>query len=506
MERPVFISYKNKKSGETSSVEFKYDALGRRIHEKLSSGFENAFLYDGCGNEILIKTAVRGNGTAEFNGLYSAVNEGEDFASVSDYSNSESVRTGVFDKSNSVTRDGNNFPLVRDYEPEKKEISYDNRTCVYLNLSGSPSVVLYPKDSDFYNSLELITSDFRGNSRVVFGADSDCSSLMEYDTWGNVIQKGKNLNFSGSTGNNFSGLLFYNLSNRDYSPEMKSFISMDPAKDGSNWFAYCACDPVNYRDSNGLEKTCMTELEKFDYAYAVLCYAYEFSILDYNTYGNSYFIPESFDCADVSYTMDCFASMYAGLENNIGKSGAFMTAFLSGNINAAAKVICSSDFFNENNTSFIKTSAGYDRNALRKYRSEVSKGDLTNVSSYISEMRNKADTLRILSNPNFISPGTVLVFRKSDTPAENDSGNWVGHTLTVVARVFNDRGDVTGFSYIEGHTNGGKTRIGFINVSPDSKVPDFDGKPHNIDSWFGAFVGTFEKSGNSSRIGGGCGK
>ena len=44
----------------------------------------------------------------------------------------------------------------------------------------------------------------------------------------------------------------YYLHNRYYDPEVGRFISMDPAMDGTNWYAYCGCDAVNYVDPEGL--------------------------------------------------------------------------------------------------------------------------------------------------------------------------------------------------------------------------------------------------------------
>ena len=41
------------------------------------------------------------------------------------------------------------------------------------------------------------------------------------------------------------------LRNRYYDPSLRRFISVDPAKDGINWYAYCGNNPVNYWDPTG---------------------------------------------------------------------------------------------------------------------------------------------------------------------------------------------------------------------------------------------------------------
>jgi RHS repeat-associated protein len=45
----------------------------------------------------------------------------------------------------------------------------------------------------------------------------------------------------------------YNYGYRDYVPEVARFTTLDPIRDGRNWFAYVNNDPVNYVDLWGLE-------------------------------------------------------------------------------------------------------------------------------------------------------------------------------------------------------------------------------------------------------------
>ena len=44
----------------------------------------------------------------------------------------------------------------------------------------------------------------------------------------------------------------YNYGYRDYKPTAARFTTVDPIRDGSNWFAYVNNDPVNYLDLWGL--------------------------------------------------------------------------------------------------------------------------------------------------------------------------------------------------------------------------------------------------------------
>ena len=45
----------------------------------------------------------------------------------------------------------------------------------------------------------------------------------------------------------------YDYGFRDYSPEIARFTTVDPIRDGRNWYSYVVNDPVNYVDLWGLE-------------------------------------------------------------------------------------------------------------------------------------------------------------------------------------------------------------------------------------------------------------
>jgi RHS repeat-associated protein len=51
----------------------------------------------------------------------------------------------------------------------------------------------------------------------------------------------------------------YNYGYRDYKPEAARFMTVDPIRDGNNWFAYVNNDPVNWRDPWGLNASDVLE-------------------------------------------------------------------------------------------------------------------------------------------------------------------------------------------------------------------------------------------------------
>ena len=97
------------------------------------------------------------------------------------------------------------------------------------------------------------------------GADGHVSGSVDYDIFGEpVTETGVFASASGGSGgissivfayvgkpyDSVTGLSDYGF--RDYAPTLARFTTVDPIRDGSNWYAYCNSDPVNYVDAWGL--------------------------------------------------------------------------------------------------------------------------------------------------------------------------------------------------------------------------------------------------------------
>jgi RHS repeat-associated protein len=84
----------------------------------------------------------------------------------------------------------------------------------------------------------------------------------EYDAFGKPYKgdfsNGVNLGYTGKPYDTVTGL--YNYGYRDYQPETARFTTVDPVRDGANWFAYVNNDPVNYTDPLGLQ--CVSASDK----------------------------------------------------------------------------------------------------------------------------------------------------------------------------------------------------------------------------------------------------
>ena len=93
-----------------------------------------------------------------------------------------------------------------------------------------------------------------GSTRSVTDNHGIQESYYDYDIFGNPVAgdftTGTDYGYLGKPYDSITGL--YNYGYRDYSPQTVRFTTIDPIRDGSNWFAYVNNDPVNYIDLWGL--------------------------------------------------------------------------------------------------------------------------------------------------------------------------------------------------------------------------------------------------------------
>jgi RHS repeat-associated protein len=96
--------------------------------------------------------------------------------------------------------------------------------------------------------------DILGSVRSSSGEYGTLEDRYEYDAFGKPykgdLDNGMNLGYTGKPYDTTTEL--YNYGYRDYKPEAARFTTVDPIRDGSNWFAYVNNDPVNWVDLWGL--------------------------------------------------------------------------------------------------------------------------------------------------------------------------------------------------------------------------------------------------------------
>jgi len=105
-------------------------------------------------------------------------------------------------------------------------------------VGTSPEELYY-----FYN-------DDQGSKRAAIKASTPTEvEVFEYTAFGEVIIGSEDK--AAFTGKQLDATGLYYFNARYYDPEVKRFLTQDPAKQGSGWYTYCANNPINLIDPDG---------------------------------------------------------------------------------------------------------------------------------------------------------------------------------------------------------------------------------------------------------------
>jgi RHS repeat-associated protein len=93
--------------------------------------------------------------------------------------------------------------------------------------------------------------DHLGSTRALSGADS---GTIAYEPFGSLVHEvgATEEHKHRFTGKPIDGTGLYYYGARFYDPELGKFVSMDPAKDGLNWYVYAHNNPLKYVDPTGM--------------------------------------------------------------------------------------------------------------------------------------------------------------------------------------------------------------------------------------------------------------
>lgn len=307
LNRPEKIISRNYLDSTYDCLSFSYDPLGRRIREIKNNGESKAYVYDGLSLDVIQTIPLLMNESAITNYVSSSVLNDQSLESVrwiddSSFVAAESVRSMDLDSYKS------DLQVIVDDVCESRPFSV-------ISKDGLPCAYLY-SDLGFDESVkvEYLIPDYRNNIIAV----SDTSSGLRYkntcDVWGNVVSNGKNFSYSYSQSKVDSCMQLLNLGFRDYCPAMKSFISQDPVRDGENWFAFCAGDPLNYFDGNGLEVAVIKQY------YNMSDYEKKLVVLG-NYYGPGYVSLENGRTKETIYLNEqgCYVTTFANIAKSINE-------------------------------------------------------------------------------------------------------------------------------------------------------------------------------------------
>ena len=89
-----------------------------------------------------------------------------------------------------------------------------------------------------------------GSVRSATHDDGLNANYYDYDVFGKPFGETSDYGYVGKPYDPVTGLSNYGY--RDYSPKTARFTTVDPIRDGHNWYAYCSNDPINFVDLWGL--------------------------------------------------------------------------------------------------------------------------------------------------------------------------------------------------------------------------------------------------------------
>ena len=124
--------------------------------------------------------------------------------------------------------------------------------------AGSERILQFTDKGDWERIL-YVHEDVMGNTRYYTKANGQSFAELTYDAWGMPESPNKLLNndhgnyvFATFTGHIYDTTLdIYFAEARFYDANNRTWLAIDPIKDGGNWYQYCYGDPINYFDPDG---------------------------------------------------------------------------------------------------------------------------------------------------------------------------------------------------------------------------------------------------------------
>jgi RHS repeat-associated protein len=128
---------------------------------------------------------------------------------------------------------------------------------VTLYANGEAVAVNRYSTYDYTEGVAYLGTDVLGSVRGISNEWGKLEERYEYDAFGKPYKgdfsNGVGLGYTGKPYDTVTGM--YNYGYRDYAPEVAQFTTIDPIRDGRNWFAYVNNDPINWVDLWGLERS-----------------------------------------------------------------------------------------------------------------------------------------------------------------------------------------------------------------------------------------------------------
>ena len=220
-----------------ASTRYGYDPLGRRALVQDNGATTLRTLYDGLGFDVVKESPVYANG-----GFTDTYNIGIQYEPAG---RATGERYRYLDDGQGTSE---KYQYMEDNAYQTVSSRYTGER-IMLYAHGSPVAINRSSGTRGY-----LGTDILGSTRSVTDSHGVQESYYDYDIFGSPVAgdftTGTDYGYLGKPYDSITGL--YNYGYRDYSPHTVRFTTIDPIRDGTNWFAYVNNDPVNYVDLWGL--------------------------------------------------------------------------------------------------------------------------------------------------------------------------------------------------------------------------------------------------------------
>ena len=270
-------------NGDTD-VNYTYDLNNRLLEESTNYYSKNEidvtkYVYDNNGNQIkkigYITKGVNGSPSQdlvsenELNNTYEIYKYNEFNEMTSFESNKESKWEYAYLPNGLRYRKSNASHFDR--------YVWDRNGNIIAEMNGEGNLT-----SKYVRGNKLISKDgneyfgYDGHGSVVNISNESGKSIKsyDYDAFGVELNKDANdtnlFRYCAEQYDNETDSIY--LRARYYSPSLGRFTTEDPAKDGNNWYSYCAGNPVNGWDPSGLDKEKFLAVPAFSQKYGQDCW------------------------------------------------------------------------------------------------------------------------------------------------------------------------------------------------------------------------------------------
>ncbi len=247
-------------------AEYDYDAFGRRVETYQYLGDYTRNLYDGFSFDIIGNSVLQSAYSANLPDQKYRTPNRQSATSVTSSGTSPSVRNERGTDIGTRYRYIDENPHVSMSETAGNTISSTSLTKTRSRPNNEYVLYSYgePVAMSADGNASYFGSDILGSIRAVTDKYGSVQADYSYDAFGSPylgnLENDIGFGYCGKVYDNGTGLYDYGF--RDYSSNTARFTTIDPIRDGSNWFSYVVNDPVNYIDPFGLNAN---DVPNYDY-------------------------------------------------------------------------------------------------------------------------------------------------------------------------------------------------------------------------------------------------